>query len=64
MSIKIEVKDYCQDCPDFDPRVKKHDFGSTLGMLTEVHCTHNRRCEEIYKTIKDELRKEIENGKC
>ena len=61
MSIKLEVKEYCADCPEFEPKVRKHDFGATLGLLTEVSCTHARRCEEIYILIKSNFKEEIED---
>lgn len=61
MSIKLEVLEYCDECPEFEPRVSIRDFGRTLGTLTTVKCAHTRRCEEIAAVIEDRLRKEIED---
>ena len=56
MSIVLEVKDYCSECPDFDAKVRTHNFGEMLGCLTEVHCTHERRCAGLVRYLEQKLK--------
>lgn len=55
--IKLEVKDYCQNCPDFKP-VTEQIILSSSGRTdnvnrctTYIHCKHENRCANIYRQI-------------
>ena len=61
MGIRLEVKDYCSDCPGFEAKVKVNDFGETLGALTEIRCVHEKRCSAIARYITEKAHKEYNN---
>lgn len=49
--IVLDVKEYCQNCPDFDPEVTKEilysdDFslGRRKIIYTTVRCKYSNRC--------------------
>ena len=64
--ISLYVKDYCSNCPEFEPSVNKSviGVGDLMGLderptvLTEIFCEHRRRCEEL----KDFIEKENKYG--
>lgn len=48
--IELSVKDYCQECPDFDAKVNvKYDENKTIH--TTVTCKHAKRCEGIKRYL-------------
>lgn len=48
--IELSVKDYCQECPDFDAKVTvKHDENNSI--CTTVTCKHAKRCEGIKRYL-------------
>lgn len=55
--IELQVKDYCQNCPDFEPTVDKelsYADNKVVYSLMTVCCKNASRCERIYKHIKKE----------
>lgn len=64
--IRLDVKDYCKDCCDFEADVTKPEklqiaSGSEWKVMlsdTVVSCEHAKRCE----TIKRYLEKQITKG--
>lgn len=55
--IELQVKDYCQNCPDFEPTVHKelsYADDEVIYSLMTVCCKYTSRCERIYKYIKKE----------
>ena len=50
--IKLEVADYCRNCPDFDcvSETLTDDIGDIT--FTTIRCKYERRCENIYKYLK------------
>lgn len=49
--ITLEVKSYCQNCPDFNPVVAKiYSDGSVLMQI--VSCENSQRCLEICERVK------------
>ncbi len=50
--IRVDVKDYCSECMDFEPDVEKPQkiycggFESTITD-TVIHCKNRRRCDNI-----------------
>ena len=57
--IKLDIREYCQDCTDFDPQVahKPTQFASLSGDIgvlgdTIIECEHRRHCEALYNHLK------------
>ena len=51
--IKLEVADYCLDCPDFDSVSETLTNGNGNIVFTTVRCEYERRCKNIYKYLKN-----------
>lgn len=56
--IELSVKDYCQECPDFDAKVtvKYDEIENVKGkkskiIYTTVTCKHAKRCEGIKRYL-------------
>ena len=70
--IKLEVEDYCQECPDFDAEIVKvdksyadHCYGFNGVKYATVHlhdttisCKNKRKCAVIEECIKQRMAKE------
>lgn len=61
--IKLNIREYCQDCTDFYPEVAQRpaQIVSLSGddcMLgdTIVECGHRRHCEALYNHLKNARR--------
>lgn len=57
--IKLDIREYCQDCTDFEPQVahKPEQFASLSGDIgvlgdTIIECEHRRHCEALYNHLK------------
>lgn len=66
--IKLELPDFCQNCPEFEPDVDKNVlksddfFGSCKTRVsTIITCTHVGRCLSMMDYIVDRL-KEMEKN--
>ena len=57
--ISLQVENYCQNCPDFEPYQNVLRIGRELHTI--VQCTHKDRCNEIYKYICQQYEKDIED---
>lgn len=69
--IRVEVREYCHDCFDFDPNITHPESfmltdGTTIGQTdTIIRCRDRNKCENIRRylehnqAIKDGIRKEI-----
>lgn len=59
--IKLNIEEYCHNCPDFEVSVDKtHAYCAEYALdwfTTEITCKHRSRCKEI----KSYLEKEIGN---
>lgn len=50
--IKLEVKEYCHNCPEFKPSVDKECYELGYGdefYHTTITCKYAKRCEAIAK---------------
>lgn len=63
--IKLDVAEYCHDCPDFEPEAIKPDpiygnDGSYRGMLGNMYvvCEHYKMCHRFMTYLKRQLAKE------
>lgn len=63
MSINLYVQNYCQNCGEFEPNVKKitttivtETFQGKESYITRVYCKHQDRCKAIYEQAKREVR--------
>lgn len=57
--IRVEVQDYCQSCPEFEPDVERStqiyaDFKVVGQTDTVIRCEHRTRCENIKRYIDKE----------
>ena len=52
--ININVEDYCQNCPDFEPEVNKTLLKANnivISTDTFITCKYSDRCKQIYRYI-------------
>ena len=57
MSIKLQVEEYCQNCPDFEARIEKTElngFGGAILTETIITCKDARRCQRIAEHLKSQ----------
>ncbi|RHV56783.1 hypothetical protein DXB19_13110 [Lachnospiraceae bacterium OM02-26] len=55
--ITLEIKDYCQECPEFDPEIRvieKRYIGEKSKFDTTVQCRCAEKCERLYEFLKKE----------
>lgn len=63
--IRLEVKDFCQNCVEFDPEttVSERSYCGMTRMEIEantiVTCRNAQKCNRLYEFIKKENDKEI-----
>lgn len=66
--IKLDIKDYCENCPDFRPEVDKEtvymeNFEDPLEPAriceTIITCEYAKRCECIYKKARKQAEKDF-----
>ena len=57
--IKLDIREYCQDCTDFEPQVAQRpsQFASLSGDTrafgdTIIEVEHRRHCEALYDHLK------------
>jgi hypothetical protein len=50
--ISLQVENYCQNCPDFEPYCNR--LYSLQSVETLVQCTHKDRCKEIKTYIEQQ----------
>lgn len=57
--IKLDIREYCQGCTDFEPRVTRrpeqlhrNDGECFVCGDTIVKCEHNQHCEALYNYLK------------
>lgn len=59
MSISLEVKDYCQECPNFeadvDSCVARSYDGSVHSCIHYIYCVHRDKCEAIEQHLKEKI---------
>lgn len=67
--ITLQVASYCQNCPEFEPRVTKEEqdftsfdiksqsFAGVRYCNTTITCEHAARCQSISGYIEREVRK-------
>lgn len=58
--IELRVADYCCECDEFEPHVDR--FHAMNGTHTIVSCEHERRCYEMVRHLKNELKKESKDA--
>ena len=56
--IRLDVEDYCQDCPEFEAEVLKDRkfYGFTEGTDTIIRCEHYIRCQRMEKYLSERLK--------
>lgn len=57
--ICLDIQEYCSDCFDFDPYVKRpekiqFDVDTIIIGDTLVRCSHAKRCENIRRYLKQQ----------
>lgn len=51
--IQLNVENYCQECPDFDPVTERLYAGGEVAM-TSVLCKYDERCKRIKRYLEEE----------
>lgn len=65
--IKLDVQEYCQECPAFDPvkhtvTEKFMSLGESVEMsTTHIRCRDWKRCKQIERYLRKELEHESNN---
>ena len=61
--IELQVEDYCQKCPNFEPRAEKlieRYPDAVICNLTIVRCEHLDMCRHIYKSFIERQERKVE----
>ena len=53
--IKLNVENYCQNCPYFDPICNRLETFDMSYINTYVECSDRLKCEAIHKQLKKEI---------
>lgn len=57
--ILLNVEDYCQDCPGFEPemeRMRIEEFATTeQSWSTVIVCSNRRKCKRMYEHVRREF---------
>lgn len=67
--IRLDIKEYCSNCLDFEPDIIKSERFYQLGLLTPdegctavtqsdtiVRCKYSKRCEAIKRYLEQQLK--------
>ena len=59
--IKLELEPYCQNCPNFEPRVEVHTiecgFGDLVRYDTFIKCENAHKCKNMMRYLQMEEKK-------
>lgn len=61
--IKLDVKEYCQNCPGFVPETDSERVnvnGNMLVYATTVYCKYQARCANIARYLEKEIERQHE----
>lgn len=62
--IKLDVKEYCQNCPGFVPETDSERIASVDGRqlvhVTTVYCKYQARCANIARYLEKEIERQHE----
>ena len=53
--ISLDIQDYCQECPNFEPEKVTIRTSDSLEVYMYVQCENKGRCRAIARRIKQEL---------
>ena len=53
--IKLDIQEYCHDCPEFDPVVSD----LFLNYDRMIRCSHSKRCDEVFSYIEQEWEEKL-----
>lgn len=59
--IKLDVHDYCHECPEFTPDAMKLITGSNIMVDCVVRCENHFKCDDIARRIEASM-KEKKDG--
>jgi hypothetical protein len=55
--IRLEIRDYCADCPDFEPDVEKSQAlecgDEIIRSDTVIRCRYRKRCTRIKRYLEE-----------
>lgn len=65
--IELEIKEYCNDCLEFEPEVERptrvcYSNGEAKLGPTIVRCANHRRCEAMRRYLVKQMEKGEKNG--
>lgn len=58
--IKVEVKDYCDGCRDFEAKVLQLFFNNKANYI--IKCEHADKCRQMYMHVKNEMESKKEKN--
>ncbi len=59
--IRLDIREYCHNCPDFFVDSETHMHYSSLGETgfdTFLRCKHRERCQRIEKYLTNKIKEE------
>ena len=56
--IRLDIKEYCQNCPYFEPTADTFNNYTEFSELTMVRCENATKCVLIASHIEAEMKKE------
>lgn len=54
--IKLEVEDYCQNCPAFEPMTEKFSDYAQNAVLTTVCCESQKKCARLVQYLERKMK--------
>lgn len=54
--IKLEVEDYCQNCPAFEPMTEKFSDYAQNAVLTTVYCESEKKCARLVQYLERKMK--------
>lgn len=54
--IQLEIKDYCQDCPAFEPMIEKFTDYTQNSVITTVCCESEKKCARLVQYLERKMK--------
>jgi t-SNARE complex subunit (syntaxin) len=57
--IRLRIEEYCNECPNFEPAIKKRIFKDDCGDIYDVNTVINCENREVCRLLKSYLQRQI-----
>lgn len=54
--IKLEIEDYCQNCPAFEATTEKFTDFAHNAVITKVYCESQKKCARLVQYLERKMR--------